>query len=190
VSQKYKFSVQTQETRRQFLLKMLAFGGMMAGVSNLTACGDNATASVAHTRTSSGTTQATVPTPVPTTQAPTPTTTTAPIPQGFADLGPISDFASVGDEPKPINLVDKVPNEAAGFLVKTGNFFLVVSYVCTDAGCGVSISPTVHRYICPCHGSEYAYTGEVIGGPATRPLAQYATKVVNGRLLVSEQPSN
>ncbi len=43
---------------------------------------------------------------------------------------------------------------------------------CTHQGC--QVEPAGDRLACPCHGSEYRLTGEVLRGPAERPLLRYA----------------
>lgn len=42
---------------------------------------------------------------------------------------------------------------------------------CTHAGC--QPEPFAGRLVCPCHGSEFALTGDVLEGPAERPLTRY-----------------
>jgi len=43
--------------------------------------------------------------------------------------------------------------------------------VCTHLGCVVPWSVTSNKFMCPCHGSQYAPTGAVVRGPAPLPLA-------------------
>lgn len=52
------------------------------------------------------------------------------------------------------------------------NSLAAVSTVCTHAGCEVRVLPDAFQ--CPCHGSEYDVTGEVIEGPAAKALQKFA----------------
>lgn len=54
--------------------------------------------------------------------------------------------------------------------------FEVVSDICTHAGCGVAYDKVDKILKCPCHGSQYKVTGEVIMPPAMLALKRYMTR--------------
>ncbi len=60
----------------------------------------------------------------------------------------------------------------------------VFSSICTHTGCPVSgISDTIS---CPCHGSSFDLaTGDVLGGPASAPLAQLEFTVEGDQVVLS-----
>ncbi len=64
--------------------------------------------------------------------------------------------------------------------------YTILSAICTHQGCTVNgYDTTNHNFVCPCHGSRYSLTGQVVQGPAPAPLTQYAAQVVNGQLVIS-----
>ncbi len=50
--------------------------------------------------------------------------------------------------------------------------YIALSMLCTHQGCQVA-SPSGGAIVCPCHGSRYNLSGQVITGPATSPLTSY-----------------
>ena len=53
---------------------------------------------------------------------------------------------------------------------------------CTHRGC--QPDPVGERLVCPCHGSEFSLTGEVLEGPADRPLPRYPVSREGSRLVI------
>ena len=87
------------------------------------------------------------------------------------------------------------------FVVREANTFHAVSAVCTHLGCtvraealtspqtievGGSPMRLTHRFLCPCHGSEYRGDGSNVAGPAPKPLAWYRLSIAadDGQLVV------
>ena len=86
---------------------------------------------------------------------------------------------------KPDRFDELAPGEAAilkvdgknvaGFRDETGTLH-AVSAVCTHMGCLVGWNETDRSWDCPCHGSRFALSGEVMHGPAVQPLAPVKAK--------------
>jgi cytochrome b6-f complex iron-sulfur subunit len=38
---------------------------------------------------------------------------------------------------------------------------------------GCQVEPAADRLVCPCHGSEYTYTGDILKGPTELPLRRF-----------------
>lgn len=73
------------------------------------------------------------------------------------------------------------------FLVtKKGAALTVLNNRCTHAGCKVNKEHN-GEILCACHGSRYKSTGEVIHGPALKPLEKlnYSTNPVSGEITIT-----
>lgn len=87
------------------------------------------------------------------------------------------------------------------FVFRRADTFHAISATCTHLGCTVRAetlaNPTTkevggttltltHRFLCPCHGSQYTGDGVNVAGPAPRPLAWYRLSVAedDGQLVV------
>jgi menaquinol-cytochrome c reductase iron-sulfur subunit len=53
---------------------------------------------------------------------------------------------------------------------------------CTHLGCAYRWEALRSQFICPCHGSLFSKNGDVIAGPAPRPLDRYEVKMEGKRL--------
>jgi menaquinol-cytochrome c reductase iron-sulfur subunit len=78
----------------------------------------------------------------------------------------------------------KVTNvKATAWVVKkTYNDVVAFSPQCTHLGCAYHWDAPSHTFICPCHTSVFSIDGQVLGGPAPRPLDRLMTKIQGGRL--------
>jgi Rieske Fe-S protein len=82
-------------------------------------------------------------------------------------------IAKVGEVPFGGYKVFNYPDSFAdGILVNLPNKGLVAySDVCTHLSCAVLYQPAKGEFYCPCHEGRFdAATGQVLGGPPTRPL--------------------
>lgn len=64
--------------------------------------------------------------------------------------------------------------------------YLAVSLRCTHRGC--TVRPADNRLACPCHGSQFSFSGEVLHGPAARPLLRVDVVDEGDRLFVAVPP--
>ncbi|NLT49003.1 MAG: Rieske 2Fe-2S domain-containing protein, partial [Clostridiales bacterium] len=60
--------------------------------------------------------------------------------------------------------------EKAGVFRDEQNSLHVVSTKCQHMGCQLAWNPEERSWDCPCHGSRFDIDGEVISGPAVKPL--------------------
>jgi len=58
-------------------------------------------------------------------------------------------------------------------VINMGSGFVALSSICTHEGCTVGYNSTSGNLECPCHGSVYAISGNVLVGPAPRALRTY-----------------
>ena len=63
-----------------------------------------------------------------------------------------------------------------------GGAWTAVLASCTHRGC--QPEPVGDRLACPCHGSEFTFEGDVLAGPADRPLPRYEVIEEDDRLIV------
>jgi nitrite reductase/ring-hydroxylating ferredoxin subunit len=55
---------------------------------------------------------------------------------------------------------------------------------CTHRGCIVDWNRSASEWQCPCHGSRFAANGQVLHGPADKPLGQPPSRIVGDHLVV------
>ncbi|MGE5250126.1 MAG: ubiquinol-cytochrome c reductase iron-sulfur subunit [Bacteroidota bacterium] len=65
----------------------------------------------------------------------------------------------------------------------------VFSDICTHLGCRVNWHPDIGHYVSPCHDGHFDMMGNVVSGPPPRPLDEYRTAILAGRLVASLPPA-
>ncbi len=75
------------------------------------------------------------------------------------------------------------------WVVKQGAQLTAFSPRCTHLGCAYHWDQAKDVFVCPCHGSVFSKTGEVLAGPAPRPLDRLVTKIEGDRLWLGDRTS-
>lgn len=109
-------------------------------------------------------------------------TSMLPVVTGQFTLGsPVVRVNTAGTALNDVGGTAVVQSTAGVFLIAKTNAtsFQAIDAVCTHEGCTVnSIAGDI--YVCPCHGSRYNRSGQVVNGPARANLRQYATSFAEG----------
>ncbi len=67
----------------------------------------------------------------------------------------------------------------------SGNVFHALSSICTHQSCQITGFDTgSEQFICPCHGSRFDVNGNVVQGPAGRPLPKYQSQLNGTQLTI------
>ena len=73
--------------------------------------------------------------------------------------------------PEAIEVGSVVTNvEQRVYVIRIAEGFRALSAVCTHLGCITRFQPDRNIIACPCHGSQFTLAGDVVAGPAPRPL--------------------
>jgi cytochrome b6-f complex iron-sulfur subunit len=63
---------------------------------------------------------------------------------------------------------------------------VAVSRICTHQGCTVALPGSSGGTLdCPCHGSRFGTSGEVVNGPAARSLASFPAVIRGAEVVIS-----
>ena len=109
---------------------------------------------------------------------------------GWADAGDVADVH--GGIPRQVRferaVIDgwEVRNEqsSAWIILDEHRRVTAFSPLCTHLGCAYRWQDEKKLFTCPCHGSAFNIQGDVVTGPAIRPLDRYSAKLEGNRLWV------
>ena len=63
---------------------------------------------------------------------------------------------------------------------------VAISRVCTHEGCVVNLPTSSGGTLdCPCHGSRFRTTGQVVNGPAARALFQFPARISGNEVIIT-----
>lgn len=113
-------------------------------------------------------------------------------------VGAFGGRVSAGNvEDYPVGSVTRI-SEGKFYISHVPEGFLALWQKCPHLGCTVPWMPDQKsedtiaekgRFNCPCHGSIYDRYGQIITGPAPRPMDLFPITIVNGRIMVDTGPS-
>lgn len=89
-----------------------------------------------------------------------------------------SKYVAFGNDPTALIVVRTSATTAATY-----------SAVCTHQGCTIDL-PQNNISSCPCHGSSYDTSGNVVSGPATENLQTYPTSISGNKIFIGDASSS
>lgn len=96
-------------------------------------------------------------------------------------------FKAGKPEDYPLGISEKFKKSQRTWIVRTPKGFYCFWARCTHLGCTPNWFDAENRFKCPCHGSNFNRDGDVIAGPAPRPLWRCALKMSDdGQILVDK----
>ena len=100
---------------------------------------------------------------------------------------PPSSFKAGRPEDYPLGSVTLNPQQRVFIVREKEGYFFALSAICSHLGCIANWKPEEGIIACPCHGSKFARTGEVLTGPAPHPLQRLQMELGEGGELVVDK---
>jgi cytochrome b6-f complex iron-sulfur subunit len=89
------------------------------------------------------------------------------------------------DEIPPGTAKEIIYNETPVVVInRRGSGFIALSRICTHLGCLVGYDKFNSKLVCPCHAGEFDLEGNVLSGPATKPLLRYPLKITSDQITI------
>ncbi len=95
--------------------------------------------------------------------------------------------AGIPDEYAPGSVSTRWIKEQRVWIVRTQKGIYALFGKCTHLGCTPGWFEAEKRFKCPCHGSNFDMNGEVISGPAPKPLYRAAISLSDdGQIVINK----
>ena len=101
---------------------------------------------------------------------------------------PATRFKVGRPEDIPLGTVLVLPEQQT-YVVHGPRGIYAMSSVCTHLGCMTRFTEADKQIRCPCHGSQFNVDGEVVDGPAPKPLNRRLIELADGQLVVDLRQS-
>ena len=86
-----------------------------------------------------------------------------------------------------LGVSDRWKKAHRAWIIRTRDGFYAVWSRCTHLGCTPNWFDAEARFKCPCHGSNFNINGDVLAGPAPKPLWRCAIRLAeDGQLVVDK----
>ena len=103
-------------------------------------------------------------------------------------FGPSSRFKAGFPDEYPVGKVStRWMKDKGVWIVRTERGIYAFLAICRHLGCIPNWVEDEHLFKCPCHGSNYNLEGDVVGGPAPRPLFRLSISyALDGQLIIDK----
>ena len=100
---------------------------------------------------------------------------------------PTLSFKAGRPEDYPLGISEKWKKSQRAWIIRGADGFYCFWARCTHLGCTPNWFGAENRFKCPCHGSNFNRDGDVIAGPAPKPLWRCAIRLADdGQLLINK----
>lgn len=86
---------------------------------------------------------------------------------------PVKGGKKVAFANKPVYVIHPIPDDYRAY-----------SAICTHLGCIISWDQNRQQFLCPCHVAIFDINGNVVSGPAPRPLPKYKVQVREDKVYI------